>query len=112
MKCESSDIKETLDNEYKKFDSYNFQKRNKCFILFIEKDNVDKDDIKLLVESSYIYISLEVILRVVQDVPIVVLIDNNKKCAYCVPIKKGNISFYNIGYKFAKKIMYPKDNQN
>ena len=38
-----------------KFDSYNFRK-NKCFILFIEKDNVDKDDIKLLVESSNIYI--------------------------------------------------------
>ena len=55
LKCESSDIKETLDNEFNKFDSYNFQKRNKCFILFIEKDNVDKDDIKLLVESSYIY---------------------------------------------------------
>lgn len=104
----STDLKQTIKEEYKLFDSFKFEKKNKCLIMFIEKENVDENDLKILVNISSNFIGLEIVPHMINDTSLIVLIDKTKKCLYLVPPGKNKLSFYNIGYKLIKQKLFNK----
>ena len=104
-KVYSQNAKATINTQYSKFDSYQFKRNHKCFILFIEMENVSEEDLETLVENASIFISMEIVPNIMDDASVIVILDNTKKCAYCVPPGKNKFSFYNLGYKQMKKIL-------
>ncbi len=101
-KVYSTDIAQTVDNQFEKIDSAEFNKNNKCYVLFIEKENITKEDLDFLLEKSSVFIAGGGYIPVAA---VLVLLDSTKRCAYCVPSSGAKLSFYNYGYKLAKKIL-------
>lgn len=104
QKMHSSNIQETLDEAYSKFNSFEFKSYNQCLLLFIEKENIIDDDLNMLINTSAAFISSLASPFASQITSIIVLIDANKNCAYCVS-PAGSLGLYNLGYKMAKKIL-------
>lgn len=107
-KCESINIEETIDLEYKEFDKRNFKCFNKCLILFIEKEQIADDDLKIVSKISNIFIASEILPQVIRDTSVIVLLNRSNHSAYIVRPGQNKISFYNCGYKLVKKILLNK----
>lgn len=107
-KCSSTNIKETIDDEFNKFDSYEFKRSHKCLILFIEKDELVEDDFNAVSEISNVFISTEIVYQMINDISLIVLLDKSNKCAYVAKPGKNKLSFYNCGYKFIEKVLKEK----
>lgn len=99
------DAESTIQKEFAKFDSCEFKRNNKCFILFIEMNDIDEEDIACLLKVSNIMISNEIVPNITNNTSVIVLVNRDKKTAQlCLP-GKNKLGLYNIGYKFVKKIL-------
>ncbi len=101
-KVYSMDISQTVKNQFKKIDAAESKRRNKCYVLFIEKENIIKEDLDFLLEQSTVFIAGGGYIPVAA---VLVLLDRTKRCAYCVPAVGAKLSLYSYGYKLAKKIL-------
>ena len=101
---QSDDVNQSIKKWNQTTKAHTDLKLNKCFILFIEKEDVTVEDLEILVNQSLIYPYLRVYPRVDYNVSIVVLIDKNNKCAY-YPVPKKRPLIYISGENVIKKLL-------
>lgn len=104
----SIDVNSTIQNEFAKFNNYEFKRNNKCFILFVEKNEINDKDLECLLKISNVMISNEIVPNITNNTAIIVLVDIEKKIAYLSLPGRNKLSFYNIGYKTVKEIFANK----
>ncbi len=109
-KCLSTDVQETINQEFDRFDSCKFQSMsaNRCFILIIEKDEITKEDLNIVSKTKNIFVSMEVVPQMVNHTSIVALLDKSTQCLYLVKPGTNKLSMYYAGYKQIKKLLNQK----
>lgn len=111
-KCFSNDIQETMDQEFKRFDACQFEPTNHCLILIVEKDEVNKEDLDAVSKAENVFISLEIIPRMINSISIIALLDKFKQSVYLVIPSKNKPSIYNAGYELIKKVLQTQNDSN
>lgn len=102
---QTKDVSLSIDEEMKRFENHGFEKNNKVFILFMEKEYVSREDLENLVYNQDVLLTYENIPNVLYETAVFVLYDNENNCSYIV--KPGSSkSNYATGYSYALNIMY------
>ena len=103
--CTLDDARMSLEQQFSRFDGYEFKSKNKCLIIFAEKSGVTDEDRQALVDCANAFLSVESVAPGMMDTALVVLRDTQTGKAWCVPPGKNKLTLYNTGYKLAMKIL-------
>lgn len=103
--CTLEDVRMSLEQQFSRFDGYEFKGKNKCLMFFAEKNGVTDEDRQALVDFANIFLSIESTVPGIMDTTFVVLRDTQTGKAWLVPPGKNKMTLYNVGYKLALKIL-------
>ena len=102
--CDYRVLNDTVSNELQKYDEKNFKRNNRCFILILQTDFVNVDDLNKLIELNKESIVSEGFIRSPRTNNVVyALLDRANYTLYYVP-SNDLITIYRMGVKMLKKL--------
>lgn len=104
---DAADIEGDIQREISKFDSKKYKNKNKCLLLFVFLDKIEKKDLEMLKNCATPFIILETVMPrgPYCDNVVIVFVDAQSRKAYLVPNGKFGISVYKYGVKMAKRLL-------